>query len=204
MKEQLHIKGPEGYQYETPVGQIEKPILQLATQLRDKFEAGQYPLIIGDDISGRFPTLVLARLARHLALRQHLPLTVVNYISRHADPDIKEMQERELREAIEAQGISSALVVTEYINEGTTISSIQRLAREIGVTTDVASLEHTTHPFVSGTLFSGRADGVRHNMAVIELRSYTRRCIQSESEYRVALRDVRKLADRTLLALGLN
>lgn len=203
--------------YETAVGLIEVPMLRLAGQLRERFERGHYQLLIGDDVSGRFPTLALWEYAKRLAEKHNMPSPIACHISK-GSADSENMQFSDLLETIETRHITSTLIVTEYINDGLTLHEIERRLAGTEVAADIATIEHLNGGFShKGILYSGRGEGPENFVLhVIELRRFTKdlcgilpdgRLVfpdledeQKKAQFQAGLRDANRLAVRMLSA----
>lgn len=201
--------------YETVVGLIEYPLLRLTGQLRERFEKGYYQLFIGDYDSGGFPTLVLEQFAQRLAERQDIPPPIVKRIRKHADPKTKLLQFRDLIRTIETQHITTSIIITEFISEGSTIRNIEKDLPSVGLVIDVASLDSPNGRGFSfrGNLYTGH-DSTKNYRDILELRRFTRNILvrspngewrfpeteeeQAQTQFSSALRDVNRLVDKLI------
>lgn len=129
-------------EYETSIGVIEDSILQLVVQLRDKFARGEYYLIIGDDVTGRLPTLVVAGIAKKISKTAGVAFPNVRFIwaSRHMQNEEVEMQIDMMLSKMPSARDKEALFVTDYIGSGETTSRTINALNAKGINVDIATL----------------------------------------------------------------
>ena len=53
-----------------PVAGLTKPMMNLLAQMKDKIDAGNYGLIVGDDASGRIPTRIFDRILNEVNMEK--------------------------------------------------------------------------------------------------------------------------------------
>lgn len=103
--EPLGLQNPE-------IREIEEPMEELVDLMAPEIRGQVYDLIIGDDTSGRIPTLVMRRVIN--AFRDTPALTAFVKLP-GAFYRTREMLQRE-------EGVRRALFVTEYISKGSKLS----------------------------------------------------------------------------------
>lgn len=130
--EELRLKKEEEH-LKTPIGQLEKaledyePALEaLAHVLKGPIMRRDWDAVIGDDVSGRFPTLFLARIMRRYAATTHTQAPNIMFAA--PDRDMTLEQERKMKEHFaRAKGRlgKNVLLVTEYIAWGEHLASLK-------------------------------------------------------------------------------
>lgn len=114
----------------------------LGNQLKDSLH--EYDTIIGDDISGRLPTIVFAELAKRK--REQLGLTppqvlYINAGSNFSNDRLLPESSKQVAELIKSIAKpTKSLIVTEYIDTGDSISAFVKVLEQLGISTDVCSL----------------------------------------------------------------
>lgn len=130
--------------YKTEVASLEQPITALVNQLKPNFEEGAYSMIIGDDTSGRLPTLVIHNVADAIYEHQGLPKIPTVFIQ-----SARAIKEEDIKKQVEALKLrykerptdKKVLVVTEYINSGWSIKRLTQSLAENGIDCDIATLD---------------------------------------------------------------
>lgn len=145
------------------IAQLEQPVESLIEQLGPKLEQGQYGLIIGDDASGRIPTLMIDRVMREI-YRDHglnKPETVFIAGSGSTSDTLTGRQKQRKSKDIESllRGYDQenvtiprrwALLVTDTVRTGTSLTPLATVLHEQGIPFDVASVGvATTHEEVT-------------------------------------------------------
>ncbi len=67
-------------EYKTEVGSMETELSTILDQLGEPLQEGKYDLLIGDDTSGRLPTLVMREVINHIYQKNGLPKIPTNFI----------------------------------------------------------------------------------------------------------------------------
>lgn len=134
---------------------LEKPIEKILEQLRYNIDRGAYQLIVGDDASGRVPTLIFSRLLRNLNRLGNYPVPKTIFLAgsgQHSDlkierekvSRIKEYLKQKYSELIstitQKEAKKRALVVTEMISSGDGLKPITQALKELGIKFDIASI----------------------------------------------------------------
>jgi adenine/guanine phosphoribosyltransferase-like PRPP-binding protein len=126
---------------------IEKPLEILLNKLKPRFEKTEYAAIVGDDTSGRIPTLAVRRFANKICQERrgsNLPTFFIKGEKMEKMMDSKSVDG--LMEVLKASNPENkkVLVVTDLVRTGWTIQSIGEVLEEAGIKFDVASL-YTMH-----------------------------------------------------------
>ncbi len=141
-------------QYTTIVRSMEEPMINLCSQLRDRFMRGIYGIIIGDDTSGRIPTLAIRGFQKQIseAIGAKALPTVFIQASRKIDPVKveKQIDERVIKHFSENSG--KALLVTDFILHGFTLKRISDIFISRKIDFDVASMSFATGGLAHKTL----------------------------------------------------
>ncbi|MBI5045555.1 MAG: hypothetical protein HZC14_00920 [Candidatus Niyogibacteria bacterium] len=138
------------YHFEA-IKQLEWPATSLVDQLKDKIDNDEYDILIGDDASGRVPTLILRSVINE---RKH---------QSHADKPPKENEistkfiaggriftvendaaVSDFFKQIRPQTKKKALLVTEYMAAGKGVDRLARILNEVGMDFDVAAFSSTS------------------------------------------------------------
>lgn len=148
------------------IRQLEKPMQIILRDLRDKIDAGLYKLVLGEDVSGRIPTLLFNEVLRSLYKEKGFENPKVNFYA----PDLR-LSEAETKEKLnnisatikpvlnstfEKEGAfisiineifkrdqsdkERVLVVTEAIGFGRSLSFVTHVLKEMKVPFDIASI----------------------------------------------------------------
>lgn len=60
---------------------LRAPTQKILQQLHKKIEKGEYTIIMGDDTSGRIPTLIIGGVIKELYQENHFPAPLVRFIA---------------------------------------------------------------------------------------------------------------------------
>ncbi len=140
-----------GYNHEDALLELQKPIERILDELRPEIEQGNYSLILGDDASGRIPTLIMAKCIKKIYKEKGFELPLVRFVAggqhsgeAEAKPSIQKRIasiKKELTENGLVEGrAGKTLVVTEYIRSGEGMKAIVDGLRENNMSTDIASV----------------------------------------------------------------
>ncbi len=147
----------------TEIKALEKPMINILDQMREKIDTRQYDSILGDDASGRIPTLILSRAIKNIYKKrgqEKIPAFFVAAGGSGSDPtffsevggppgDSGVYEERlaaiekyvgEIKEELGKR----ALVVTDFIDTGATIANLGRILKKQNIKFDVASIAVTS------------------------------------------------------------
>jgi len=116
----------------------------LVKQLAPAIKNHEYNIIVGDDASGRIPTLVLGGLMKEIYKKDKvIPPQILFFGGRHLIYEENLVSDffQKLEKQTEIKISSSrALVATEYMYTGTTIVSFVKTFKKLGLSCDVAAL----------------------------------------------------------------
>ncbi len=150
-KSESALIGPE----REALAELEAPIAKILARLRPKIERGEYGLIIGDDASGRIPALIIRDVIKAVYNERGYTLPEVRFISGSSELEdglgdkkelvrkyIADVQEsmREDTDALRTRRKRSALVVTDTINRGTSVSVLVHALRAAGIPAEIATV----------------------------------------------------------------
>lgn len=135
---------------------LEKPLSRLISEIGPRIEAGAYSLIIGDDASGRIPTIMVGTVIKDIyALRNPTArLPIVRFFTgstglSNSEQGVQDKKRNGLTEqlgkvkqAVEKAGLHSnrALIVTDIIESGQSVEEISRALRANGFDVEVATI----------------------------------------------------------------
>ncbi|MDO8618313.1 MAG: hypothetical protein Q7R49_00025 [Candidatus Daviesbacteria bacterium] len=131
--------------YETlDIPTIEQPLRILVGQLKNNFENGTYALLIGDDTSGRVPTLIMKNVSDVVTQKRGLPTlpTVFVQAGRYLNDEQvqKQIEDLRVRYGSTTQD-KKALLITDYIRSGKTLKRLTELFSDNNMGFDVATLD---------------------------------------------------------------
>lgn len=136
---------------------LRRPIVDLYRQYQEEIEGGEYGLILGDDVSGRIPTLILSEVIKS-TYEKHgntLPLTRFvaggYHISSKYDSESKDQLERRMlgteqlvrsyvKEMKARDSGARALLITEGISYGAALNDLLDGIKRVGIDLDVAAV----------------------------------------------------------------
>ncbi|MDP3999190.1 MAG: hypothetical protein Q8P76_01180 [bacterium] len=145
------------YNFEA-IAELEKPMANLAEQLKEAIDKGEYDTLISDDAGGRIPTLVFRKVMMERMQKMH--------------PDLTPEQEREAMKTFFVAGgmaelnrgalkkffnktapkIKKALLVTEFMESGKSIRRLGDLLEgsKIDFSIAAAQIGHYRHNYQGG------------------------------------------------------
>lgn len=165
------------------VAELEKPIKNIIEKIKERIERGAYGLVIGDDASGRIPTLILGgfikRISKLRKTRESNIIFIPGKLNEKEDVLVAKEQKRKLQEHISIYGVKKGdriLIVTEAITTGSSLKALFGLLKELGFYVDVATMgiERPNSPFYE----EDRKENLQDN---IISGDYTRKGIKSSS-----------------------
>lgn len=120
---------------------LEEPIKNLMEKLRANIERGEYGLIIGDDASGRIPTLILGevikRISKLKSVRDPSIIFIPGTLSRVIGLD---EQLQGYVQKYGAQEKDKVLIVTETVRSGDTLRVLVETLESLGHICDIATI----------------------------------------------------------------
>lgn len=135
--------------YKTEVGKIEEPMLRLCDRLKPLLEDGRYSLIVGEDVSGRLPALIVKGFSDEVASRSGQEKLPIVFVTNKRSPFTPlahtiaqtEIEERVLPVLSKVEGKSNrVLIVTDFIGGGETINRLINDFNQRNIPTDIAVL----------------------------------------------------------------
>lgn len=127
------------------VAELEEPIKRIIEQILPRIERGEYGLIIGDDASGRIPTLILGNFIKTISEQRGLSKPEILFIPGKLRSRIlgRDNDRKELEEHISRFGSSidnRVLIVTDTVLTGESLKTLVAMLRKIGFTCDIATI----------------------------------------------------------------
>jgi hypothetical protein len=140
------ISGKEKIQH-PEIEELRKPLEKMLGDMRERIEAGEYGLILGDDASGRIPTLIIDKVikSRYARLGYDVPHTVFVTGSKGLISKEREGKQREIEmlldhvSALSARG-RRALIVTDTVASGSSLLPLAMALQEKGIAFDIATV----------------------------------------------------------------
>ena len=136
------------------VRELKDPILNLVTQLRPEINRGDYSAIVGDDASGRIPTLIVADVINAAYRQNGIRPPVLDYIAgssglERRSPEAQVRKKLSLQEyftdlkraaTYDGRALGRVLFVTDSLVLGNTINKVLEAVKQSGWTADVAAV----------------------------------------------------------------
>ncbi|MBI4158249.1 MAG: phosphoribosyltransferase [Candidatus Yanofskybacteria bacterium] len=125
------------------VAELEEPIKKIIEKIRDRIESGEYGLIIGDDASGRIPTLILGNFIKNISEKKGLDKPNIIFIPGKLNYFFHRRRSRELDKYISEYGATKErriLVVTDTIQSGGSLETLVKLLKKSGHSCDIATI----------------------------------------------------------------
>lgn len=139
------------------VAELEKPIKKIIEKILPRIESGEYGLIIGDDASGRIPTLILGNFIKKISEQKGLNKPNIIFIPGKLEMESESFwgkifssknisasqQQEELDEYISNRGGNKEkkiLIVTDTVKYGDSLKTLLSLLKEMGFTCDIATI----------------------------------------------------------------
>ena len=144
--ENKEIEVPKYYEIE----QLKLPIQEIILQLRDKIEKGEYGYVVGDDASGRIPTLIFSNFLKSVYREKGFsdPETFFFAGGKSTEKEINKLKRKAMEKAIknyQESGLKNnvgkrALLLTEYIVTGESLVVICDALENSGISFDIATV----------------------------------------------------------------
>lgn len=127
------------------VEELESPIFWIIDQLKDKLKDGHFQVLIGDDASGRIPSLIFKKVIDHIYEKnghQKPELKFFSGTKGNIKADLKESNTKAITEFATKQGLAgkNALLITDYIQSGAGMVSLTRGLENAGINLEVATM----------------------------------------------------------------
>jgi len=139
---QWYLDIPEDFNF----NDLRQPAENILNQLRESIERGEYGLIIGDDASGRLPTLLLSGVLKQIYReRNHKSLSVQFFAGDRSKADADYCEQLAGRFAqqflrLQHQDNGRVLIVTELLDTGSAIQPLALLLKKHQIPFDVATI----------------------------------------------------------------
>lgn len=140
----LSFKMETGFEMDDAFFELESLILPLTEKLKENIDKGEYDMLLGDDASGRIPTLILRGIINERNRKLHPEL-------RSSESEIKtrfvaggQLKNKDvLKDVVKEIGSEvkkKVLVVTEYISSGRSMEKFSTALKELNIPFDIATL----------------------------------------------------------------
>lgn len=164
-------------EYRKILNQLKNPIRKILGDLRVPIEQGAYNAIIGDDASGRIPTLILSEVIKRVYAQYGHKAPVIRFMTSpsrvHHDAQKENIQahvSKILKDAQNSFGDGKALLVTDVVWSGKTLSRLMDGIRANGWNADVATVgfvdNHNTKREVEETIGAPLINGSEETPAI--------------------------------------
>lgn len=132
------------------VAELELPIKIIIEKIRSRIENGEYGLIIGDDASGRIPTLILGNFIKKISERRSLNKPNIIFIPGKLrwHTILGHNKRKELEKYIGKFGADRdkrVLIITDTVLSGDSLKILMALLREMGFICDIATMGVETY-----------------------------------------------------------
>lgn len=137
---------PEEETEETNFGEVEvlkAPLRELLIELCPAFERGEFDLIIGDDASGRVPSLIIWEIAKQISVWNNVPIPQLKFAagSRNIPTSAREKKIAIIEEHFkDVTTNKKKLIVTEHLHTGKGLSALVQALRRLGCVYEVATV----------------------------------------------------------------
>lgn len=139
--------------YHTEISELQEPLESIVEQLQESIEHGDYSTIIGDDASGRIPTLILERIISGIYSDRGLPRTKTLFLTGSGSGGYELTHDEKFRKgsqiyrllyksqksAMPHQG-GRALIVTESIRSGRSLAPLTDELHRLSIDFDIAAV----------------------------------------------------------------
>ncbi|MEK7463307.1 MAG: hypothetical protein AAB621_03040 [Patescibacteria group bacterium] len=140
--------GPETkpeYFFEAEFKELELLVLPLIEKLKENIDKGEYDMLIGDDASGRIPTLILRGIinSRKRELNPYLKSSESEIKTRFvAGGQLRSTEQLiSVIEKLKPEVKNKVLIVTEYISSGRSMEKLSSALKGLGIPFDIATLK---------------------------------------------------------------
>lgn len=133
----------EKYKYHfSEVEELRDPIKKILDQLRDEIDSGRYKVILGDDASGRIPTIVFGNILKSIYSKKGFEAPEIKFIpaSYYIPKNGLDKRIDKIVSEAEMKMIDKVLIVTDTILSGNHLSPIAEASNEKGIKFDIASI----------------------------------------------------------------
>lgn len=146
------------------IRELEAPLKMILAELHEQINGGAYSVIIGDDVSGRVPTLVLAGVIRKIYERDNRLAPEVRFIagSTWLSDEKKKSEKIDAIADVVERAMESAkskdlvdgrvLFVTELIAQGRTVLAFAKACEKVGLRFDIATAAYRNKKYTDQAL----------------------------------------------------
>lgn len=127
------------------LSQVEHLLRIALERIRDSIDRGEYGLVIGDDASGRIPTLIVGEVLKKLYSNRGFIFPKIRFIAGSTGLGPRAREEKKSRVAefigsIKDEFSGRVLIVTDTINSGSSVSVLKSALQENKIDSDVITL----------------------------------------------------------------
>lgn len=128
---------------------LKQPTYRLVKQLLPELRKGSYQMIIGDDASGRLPTLLFGRVARSIAEEAGKAAPTVHFFAGSRfygtfhpaeDPRWKDKKDEMMRELRGLDAQRKVLLVTDMVETGASLLPLAEVLDTLHIQRDIAAI----------------------------------------------------------------
>jgi hypothetical protein len=146
------------------VAELEAPSKRIIEQIQDRIEKEEYGIIIGDDVSGRIPTLIIGGLIQKIMESERKFVPNITFIPGRLDNSLvfSEQFLGNLKDFLNKFGFEDGkkvLIVTDTVMTGAALATLTKSLNSFGIKYDIATIgiegggESSSFPWPD--LFSG-------------------------------------------------
>jgi hypothetical protein len=135
-KKESRLETKPEYFFEAEFKELELLVLPLIEKLKENIDKGEYDMLIGDDASGRIPTLILRGIINERNSGSQIKTRFVAGGQLRSSVELKATIGK-IKPEIEKK----ALVVTEYISSGRSMEQLSKILKELEIPFDIAALK---------------------------------------------------------------
>ena len=130
------------------IERLKDPIQEIIQQLMKEIDEGKYRVLVGDDASGRIPTLIMANVINALYERNGYPHPFIRFVAGSTflyDQEVLDEKQQKITHHmgtfnIEKKDEHRALVITDTIDSGASVRMMMNSLKESGIMADVAAV----------------------------------------------------------------
>ncbi|HEY4478308.1 MAG TPA: hypothetical protein VI775_00495 [Candidatus Paceibacterota bacterium] len=161
MHEQIEQLMPEKEIRHVEVAELEMSSKKIIEQIQDRIEREEYGIIIGDDASGRIPTLIIGGLIRKVMKIEGKLVPNITFVPGKIDILLNPIDE--FREFINKFGYKDGkkvLIITDTVLSGESLRTIIKCLRKMSIEVDVATIGLEDGLYYDDTHHAGSVMGV--------------------------------------------
>ncbi len=142
--------------FSSAIRELEEPLFSLLTQLRERLDQDIYGYLIGDHFSGHFPSIAMAIAINKLRIREgrsSIPLFfVIGTGNSYYACSMEAQLQQKLTRIKKVHQSKRALLVTDVIDEGSTIRQFHDILTRNEIAFDVATVQAMHRVYKPGNL----------------------------------------------------